>query len=573
MQRLGIVIAAVVVLAGCGGAHSVVPNMTPPRSAGATQAAVFTITVPKAASAQARRPAYISPATQSIAIGVYDSKHTTLLSAANQNITVGAPGCTTPTPISPLTCAITLPLSPGSYTFDFTTYDGPLSGGSPTGSKLSANLDVPFTIVAGTANNIGVSLGGIASSVILAPSATAAFSGTNSTGYTLTGCGSTQIVSAFGVDADGNYILGSGAPTMSVSSDTPSAITTAALGPASPNAFSINCLTPFTSAVHLTATATAQSGTGTAATNAVIPLMLQLGESLTGTITEYGVPTSGSLPQGITAGPDGALWFAEQNGNKIGRITMSGAITEYSVPTSSSRPLGITAGPDGALWFTEQNGNKIGRITTSGAITEYSVPTSSSDPDGITAGPDGALWFTEYASGKIGRITTSGAITEYSVPTSGSEPLYITAGPDGALWFTEYYSGKIGRITTSGAITEYSVPTSSPFPVSITAGPDGALWFTEFGGNKIGRVTTSGAITEYSVPTSSSYPGIITAGPDGALWFTEHDGNNIGRITTAGAITEYNVPTSSSGPEGITAAPNGALWFTEFASNKIGQLK
>ncbi len=38
-------------------------------------------------------------------------------------------------------------------------------------------------------------------------------------------------------------------------------------------------------------------------------------------------------------------------------------------PTSDSQPLGITAGPDGALWFTEVRGNKIGRITTSGTIT------------------------------------------------------------------------------------------------------------------------------------------------------------------------------------------------------------
>ncbi len=458
MKLFGIVIAAAVLLAGCGGAHSVVPNMTPPRSADATQAAVFTITVPKAASTQARRPAYISPATQSIAIGVYDSTHTTLLSTANQNITTGSPGCTTPTPISSLTCAITIPLSPGSYTFDFTTYDGPLSGGNPTGSKLSADLDVPFTILADAANNIGVTLGGIASSVILVPSAAAALSGTNSTGYTLTGCGSTQIVSAFGVDADGNYILGSGAPTMSVSSDTPNAVTTAALGSASPNAFSVNCLTPFTSAVHLTATATPQSGTGTAATNAVIPLTLQLGESLAGTIADYGVPTSGSSPYGITAGPDGALWFTEYSGNKIGRVTTSGAITEYSVPASGTGSFDITAGPDGALWFTEYSGNKIGRITTSGAITEYNVPTLNSGPYGITAGPDGALWFTEGQGNKIGRITTAGAITEYSVPTSGRFPQAITAGSDGALWLTELISNQIGRITTAGTITESSVP-------------------------------------------------------------------------------------------------------------------
>ncbi len=39
-----------------------------------------------------------------------------------------------------------------------------------------------------------------------------------------------------------------------------------------------------------------------------------------------------------------------------------GVITEFALPTASSAPTGITAGPDGNLWFAELGGNKIGRI-------------------------------------------------------------------------------------------------------------------------------------------------------------------------------------------------------------------
>ncbi len=46
-------------------------------------------------------------------------------------------------------------------------------------------------------------------------------------------------------------------------------------------------------------------------------------------------------------------------------------ITEYWVPTPSSWPSGITAGPDGNLWFTENSAHTIGKITTHGAVTEY----------------------------------------------------------------------------------------------------------------------------------------------------------------------------------------------------------
>jgi virginiamycin B lyase len=294
------------------------------------------------------------------------------------------------------------------------------------------------------------------------------------------------------------------------------------------------------------------------------------------TVTEFPIPTANSVPKSIAAGPDGALWFTEFSGNKIGRITTGGVITEFSLPKAGSTPYVITAGPDGALWFVELNGDNIGRITTAGVITEFPILTGNSRPSGITVGPDGALWFTEFSNSSptgntIGRITTSGVITEFPLDP-GRRPSGITVGPDGALWFTEFNANNIGRIATAGVITEFPIPTTDNNPLGmlgITVGPDGALWFTEQYGNKIGRITTSGVITEFPLPTADSSPRFITVGPDGALWFAESVGSNIGRITTTGVITEFKTP--GGGPEGITAGPDGALWFTEGIGN-IGRL-
>jgi streptogramin lyase len=176
--------------------------------------------------------------------------------------------------------------------------------------------------------------------------------------------------------------------------------------------------------------------------------------ALAGAITEFPIPTAISGPNGITAGPDGNLWFTEEG--TIGRITPSGTITEFPIPTARSAAHGITAGPDGNLWFTDNYG-KIWRITPSGTITEFPFSTAGSDPYGITAGPDGNLWFTEYTHEKIGRITPSDTITEFPIPTANSNPTEITAGPDGNLWFTEFDAGKIGRITLAGT-TKCLVP-------------------------------------------------------------------------------------------------------------------
>src|SRR6266516_3605993 len=96
-------------------------------------------------------------------------------------------------------------------------------------------------------------------------------------------------------------------------------------------------------------------------------------------------------------------------------------------------------GPDDHLWFTENEGNRIGKITPAGVVSEYGAGISAdSHPLGIAAGPDGNLWFTEFYGDRIGKITPAGVVSEYSAGISaGSNPSWIAAGPDGNLWFTE----------------------------------------------------------------------------------------------------------------------------------------
>src|ERR1700729_2061044 len=55
-------------------------------------------------------------------------------------------------------------------------------------------------------------------------------------------------------------------------------------------------------------------------------------------------------------------------------------------------PSGITAGPDGALWFTSANNGLIGRVSTAGKIPLYSHRGLLAGDQGIVTGPDGALW-------------------------------------------------------------------------------------------------------------------------------------------------------------------------------------
>ena len=283
-------------------------------------------------------------------------------------------------------------------------------------------------------------------------------------------------------------------------------------------------------------------------------------------VTEFPIPTGASQPRGVAAGPDGAIWFTEGRGNKIGRITTTGTITEFPLPHASSVPSAITTGSDGALWFTELGSNRIGRISTAGAITEYTSPSLGVY---MAAGRDGALWFTEGGP-TIGKITTAGVVSEYTLPTQTGLG-YIALGPDGAMWFTEGYANKLGRVTPSGIVSEFALPTAQSLPDGVAAGPDGNVWFTEYIG-KIGRMTTAGAVTEFTLPSGQSRPGQIIQGGDGALWFADEGLGQIGRITPDGAVSAFTV-NGAGDLIGVALGSDGGYWYVKYNSGKVGRLQ
>lgn len=503
-------------------------------------------------------PRYISPATQSITVTL--SGPTPVNRTAN--LTPASTGCSSS--LASTFCMLSIGgLAPGNYTGAIATYDQ--TGGN--GNPLSENQDVSFRIVAGRSKIIGITLEGIPTAVLLVPDPASSLSGSQNGGFTLSKCG-TDKVSIYGVDADDNIILGAGAPTPALNSDSSTLSIGYPVDP--PNTFTLTRSTPPpapASTVHLTATVTPGAGGGN-------PVSTHVAMTFNYDICGYGnpnVPDANLAARIITAGPDGRMWFTVQ-AQGIGAITTAG-VAHYSTTTSSG-PNGITSGPDGRLWFTE-SGGRIGASTTSGVVTEYSAGISG-DPKEIAVGPDGHLWFTEFCDNQIGEIGVDGTAVEYSAGISASsQPYGIAAGPDGNLWFTESAGNAIGVITTSGTVLhEYSAgisPGSTPW--GITAGPDGNLWFTESNftsGNRIAKITTAGVVTEYSTGISSyAGPLEITRGPDGNLWFTESCG--VGRITTDGTVTEF--PNIGGSTMGISFGGDGNLWITRPSAAVILQMQ
>ena len=259
-------------------------------------------------------------------------------------------------------------------------------------------------------------------------------------------------------------------------------------------------------------------------------------------------------------GPDGNVWFTDQDNNAIGRETPSGAVTEFAIPTDSALPDQITVGPDGDLWFLETGLSQIAKITTTGKVTGFAMPSADSSPSALAAGPGGDVWFVDSGNNEVGKITPAGTVTEFSFDQTN-----LTRGGHcrraGRKSSTRRrrttQATPLARVTPAGKISSISIP---DYPTDLTVGPDGNLWVD--GSGAIDRVTTAGVATSFAVPNQDSTFG-ITSGPDGALWFGSYGQNPMGRITTAGGIVEFNPPGvgQQTFVDALAIGPGNQIWY------------
>lgn len=160
----------------------------------------------------------------------------------------------------------------------------------------------------------------------------------------------------------------------------------------------------------------------------------------TGTVVGVGgveIPLpNNSKPYGIAPGPATThrMWVTEQLANAIQKVNIDTRVldgTAIAVPTAGGQPTSIALNAsNGALYFTEVQGNKVGVITAStGAVGEVAIPTSNSKPAGVAIGADNAVWFVETVGGNVGRLSVkTGAVVETIITSTNGGPTFISKG-------------------------------------------------------------------------------------------------------------------------------------------------
>ncbi len=244
--------------------------------------------------------------------------------------------------------------------------------------------------------------------------------------------------------------------------------------------------------------------------------------------TQGGGPQTACGPVNwMVTGPDGNVWFADDNG-LLGQVTPAGAMTEWAItalsgwPGGSSEPYQIAFGPDGNIYVADDWGY-MDQIVLSGDVpaSVTQVPLQSGcDTEAEAVSADGNIWFSDDCA-NVGMISpanfTSAGMLMWSVSGITNNPtLYYLIATPGGVWGTDdnFAVYRLTNLTGVSASTGPAVATVQPFgnlqqyPWALAAGPDGNVWVSEnnYSPEAIGKIA-------YGAPASGALAAKRLAAP------------------------------------------------------------
>ncbi|GAB5378283.1 MAG: hypothetical protein AcusKO_47450 [Acuticoccus sp.] len=249
-----------------------------------------------------------------------------------------------------------------------------------------------------------------------------------------------------------------------------------------------------------------------------------------------------------------------------GDVTVS--FSEWVVPTLGQRSRDPVEAPDGAIWWAGQWANLIGRIDPqTGEMVEYPLPDNAM-PHSVNVDEAGRVWYTGNKNGTIGRLDpATGEITEFPMPDPAArDPHTAEFDDDGILWFTLQQSNMVGRLDpASGDVRLVTMPQANARPYGIKVAADGTLWIACNGGNCIASMDPETmAIEVIAVSDPGTRVRRLDIDDNGDIWFVNSGLGRLGRYTPAtGETTEWASPSGPKSHPYAIAVVDGVVWYNE----------
>jgi virginiamycin B lyase len=175
----------------------------------------------------------------------------------------------------------------------------------------------------------------------------------------------------------------------------------------------------------------------------------------------------------------GALWFTGNNGIYGQLDPKAGTLRVFDAPRGPG-PYGITATPDGVVYFASLAGNYLARIDAEGAAQIIEPPTPRQGARRVWSDSHGRLWISEWNVGELARFDpASGAWHAWRLPGKDAMPYAVYVDESDAVWLSDFGTNAVLRFDPASERFE-SFPSPRPgASVRQLNGRKGEVWAPE----------------------------------------------------------------------------------------------
>ncbi len=206
------------------------------------------------------------------------------------------------------------------------------------------------------------------------------------------------------------------------------------------------------------------------------------------TVMRYPLPAGSRQANLNTAAFDrsGILWFTGQNGF-YGRLDPdSGQVLVFEAPRGRG-PYGITATPQGEVYYASLAGNHIARIDgQTHAATVLEPPTESQGARRVWSDSQGRIWVSEWNAGQLGMFDPSTqAWREYRLPGLRPRAYAVYVDETDRVWLSDFGANALVRFDPAAEAFEVFPLPSPSAEVRQLLGRSGEIWGAESGADRL----------------------------------------------------------------------------------------
>jgi virginiamycin B lyase len=188
---------------------------------------------------------------------------------------------------------------------------------------------------------------------------------------------------------------------------------------------------------------------------------------------------------------NGIYWFTGQSGI-YGRLDpKSGDMTVFKAPRSRGT-YGITATPNGDVWYASLAGSHIARIDpATGKATVVEPPTPNQGARRVWSDSKGRIWVSEWNSGNVSmHDPADGSWKAWKLPGAGPRTYAVYVDEKDKVWLTDFGANAIVRFDPATEKFDAFLSDMPGANVRQLAGRPGEVWGGESGTNRLVRIQT-----------------------------------------------------------------------------------